>query len=263
MLDRMNVREYDQVVSLYTKEKGRLDVLARGVKKITSKNSSNAEPGSCIIAEIVQGKEWSHLIKVQPVDSFRGVRSDFYKSLAVQYAISFLKKVTHVGQCDEKLFSLLLSFLYFLDTNEISKYATLLDAYVVNSLGGLGVAPQLSACVVCGMQAREIVKHELADAQNMSGLYFMGGGIVCGDCALKKRNVGERVDDLGTVKLYNIQRILDVEWRMVELLDIPGNELGDVHNLVYEYACYHIEKKLINWEAWFDKGVRRVDKSIA
>ena len=38
VLSRRDFREFDQIVSLYTKEKGKLEVLARGVKKITSKH---------------------------------------------------------------------------------------------------------------------------------------------------------------------------------------------------------------------------------
>ena len=57
VLSRRDFREYDQSISLYTLEKGRLEVLARGVKKILSKNAAHLEPFCLIEAEIIQGKE--------------------------------------------------------------------------------------------------------------------------------------------------------------------------------------------------------------
>ena len=38
-LQRQNFRENDQIISFYTKEAGRIEPVARGVKKIVSKNA--------------------------------------------------------------------------------------------------------------------------------------------------------------------------------------------------------------------------------
>ena len=52
-LERFKDSENDQIISLYTLEKGKQEVLARGVKKITSKNSAHLEPFSFVEVEIV------------------------------------------------------------------------------------------------------------------------------------------------------------------------------------------------------------------
>ena len=44
VLSRRDFREFDQMISVYTKEKGKLNLLARGVKKITSKNALASMP---------------------------------------------------------------------------------------------------------------------------------------------------------------------------------------------------------------------------
>jgi recombinational DNA repair protein (RecF pathway) len=43
-LERRAFRDFDQLVTLYTKERGKVTVLARGSKKSTSKNASLLEP---------------------------------------------------------------------------------------------------------------------------------------------------------------------------------------------------------------------------
>ena len=73
VLSRRDFRESDQIISLYTKEKGKLELLARGVKKITSKNSAHLEPFSLVDIDIAYGKEFNHLTKVQPIEYFKNI----------------------------------------------------------------------------------------------------------------------------------------------------------------------------------------------
>ena len=85
VLSRRDFRENDQVVSFYTLEQGKVEVLARGVKKILSKNAAFLEPFCFVEAEIIAGKEIMHLGSVQPINIFKNIRADFHKSLAAGY----------------------------------------------------------------------------------------------------------------------------------------------------------------------------------
>ena len=68
VLSRKDFREHDQIVSLYVKEKGKLSLIVRGVKKIVSKNSAHLEPFSFVNITIEKGKEADYLTRVQSVD---------------------------------------------------------------------------------------------------------------------------------------------------------------------------------------------------
>ena len=61
VLARRDIKENDQIVSFYTLEKGKVELLARGVKKITSKNSAHLEPFSFVDVEVTEGKEINYL----------------------------------------------------------------------------------------------------------------------------------------------------------------------------------------------------------
>ena len=142
VLSRRDFREFDQIISLYTREYGKLELLARGVKKITSKNSAHLEPFSIVDIEIAVGKEIDHLTKVQPVAYFKNIRTDLYKSLAAQYVVSLTDKLMQVGERDERIFELLLSWLQFVNIQyPISNIQLLLDGYIVKLLYCLGFAP--------------------------------------------------------------------------------------------------------------------------
>ncbi len=139
VLSRRDFREFDQIISLYTLEKGKQEVLARGVKKITSKNSAHLEPFSLVEVEIVPGKEIDHLITVQPINYFSEIRKDLKKSLASAYIVNLTDKLVHSGEQDERIFELLKTWLEFVDQcNPIKLMESMLDGYIVILLYCLG-----------------------------------------------------------------------------------------------------------------------------
>ena len=116
VLSRRDFREHDQVISVYTKDLGKQDLLARGIKKITSKNSAYLEPFSFVDIEIIKGKELDYIGSVQPVNYFKNIRQDLQKSLKAQLVVGLINRVVQVEEKDEKLFLLLKSWLEFLDS---------------------------------------------------------------------------------------------------------------------------------------------------
>jgi len=139
ILSRRDFREYDQIISVYTKDEGKRELLARGIKKITSKNAAHCEPFSVVDIEIAHGKEIDHLTKVQPVEYFAGIRNDLQKSLMAGYVVSLLDTLVHEKERDERLFDHTLSWLQFLNLSIFQSFnLSLLDGYIVILLHCLG-----------------------------------------------------------------------------------------------------------------------------
>jgi len=138
VLCRRNFREADQIIFLYTLEQGKIEVLARGVKKITSKNSAHLEPFSYVDAEIIPGKELQHLGAVQPLEYFPLIRQDLQKSLVAGFVVNLLNKILHEGEKDERVFNLLKSWLVFLNLRSTTCHLQLVDGFIVKLLDFLG-----------------------------------------------------------------------------------------------------------------------------
>lgn len=137
ILSRRDWREADQIISLYTLEHGKVEVLARGVKKILSKNSAYLEPGCLLEAEVIAGKEINHLGSTQPINIFKNIRSSLLSSLMVCYAVALLNKIIHSGEPDEKIFCLYKNWLEFLDSTKIVNII-LLDSLIIKLYSFLG-----------------------------------------------------------------------------------------------------------------------------
>ncbi|MFZ2189930.1 MAG: DNA repair protein RecO [Candidatus Magasanikiibacteriota bacterium] len=141
VLSRRDFREADQIISLYTLEKGKMEILARGIKKITSKNSAHLEPFSLVEAEIIFGKELNYLGAVQPINYFVNIRRDLQKSLAAGFLVSTLDKLLHEGERDERIFDLAVGWLEFVNNFQFSIFNAqlLLDSFFVRLLYFLGL----------------------------------------------------------------------------------------------------------------------------
>jgi len=137
ILVRHDFRENDQIISLYTAERGKLEVLARGVKKILSKNAAYLEPCFLVNAEMVPGKEIIHLIKAQPVNLFKNIRADFSKIYLAGYLMKLLDKLLKPEDADKRIFQLVVSFLEFLDQTDFVN-PLLLDAFLLKLFSLLG-----------------------------------------------------------------------------------------------------------------------------
>src|SRR3989338_2415213 len=188
VLSRSDVRESDQYISLYTKEYGKRELLARGVKKIVSKNAGAIEPFSHVFAEFVEGKEMRYLTTAQLIDAFSGIRKNIESLVAAQWALHMIASLTKTGERDTKLFDLLLSWLRSMNRANCG-YDLLLDGFAISCMSILGFSPRLHACVLCTMPFDTMAFERL-------GLYFAGGGIVCPSCRAKKNSVGEEVYDV-------------------------------------------------------------------
>jgi len=248
-LSRRDFREHDQVVSLYTEEKGKVELLARGVKKIVSKNAAHLEPFSFVSIGIARGKEIDYLTNVQSVQFFPNIRGDISKSVAASVIVSVVDALTQVNHPDKRVFDLLRTWLSFVSKSvggQVNRQ-TLVDAFVIKFFGLLGFSPVLGACVVCEKSRHDILKEDIEVQGPHAGFYFAGGGLVCHGCGEKKKSVGEQVFVCGIKEISDMDLLLQGSWQVVSDFELDEEERGRVHRLVYEFSLYHSERKLTDW----------------
>ena len=114
VLAREDIREYDQRITLYTKERGLVFAYAGGVKKILSKQSSHLEPGMFAYVETARTGS-DKLLSAEPVASFPHIRASLSKSVMTQYIAGLLVRTVHIGAPDRALFNFLRRFFVTLD----------------------------------------------------------------------------------------------------------------------------------------------------
>ncbi len=142
VLSRHDVREYDQTIFLYTRENGKLEVLAKGIKKIVSKNSANLEALSLVEVEIIKGKDIEYLTRVQPVKFFHQIYFDLDKLYLAAYICDLINKHILPGEKDEAIFDLLVSFFDFLNQAASIHSYQLAAAFIIKLWHQLGFSQE-------------------------------------------------------------------------------------------------------------------------
>jgi DNA repair protein RecO (recombination protein O) len=249
VLARHDFREWDQIISLYTKDAGKQEVLARGVKKIVSKNAAHLEPFSFVLVGIVPGKEIDHLTKVQSVDSFPNIRKDMTKSLSAQYVVSLANKMLQPNEPDKRVFELLKSWLRFVAESDMVA-EILIDGFVVKLLGLLGFSPFLLACAVCGVSYQQMMKDHVEHGSTL-GFSVSLGGLLCERCRKAGEDVGEKSIRYGLKDVSAMNMLIHGDWWAIRDFAVSEEEKHRLHKCVYAFALFHNEKHLVDWSTCF------------
>jgi DNA repair protein RecO (recombination protein O) len=227
VLKRRDFRENDQMITLYTREKGKISALARGVKKITGKNSAFLEPFFYVEAEIIPGKDVHHLAKAVGLESYKNIRASLAKSLAAGRVVSLVDRLVEENERDIKIFSLLKNWLDFV--NEKSSGPGHSYGFLARLFKIIGFEPALDRCVICGKPR----------ANKSSKTYFSltRGGVVCADCRGKNHDGSFAL--LPSADTHAWQLFLQGD-----ITDWPAEISPFLKKLLMNFCEFHGERKL-------------------
>lgn len=146
VLRRQDSGESDRRLTLLTRERGKMDAVAKGARKAASRLAGTSDPLSVATFSIAEGKRNCFITQAQPVTSFRGLRRD-YERLTFGVALAELyAAVLPYEQPLAEEFDLLVASLTALEVHErplvalVWAEARLLDI--------AGFMPQLERCVL-------------------------------------------------------------------------------------------------------------------
>ncbi|OGE87980.1 MAG: DNA repair protein RecO [Candidatus Doudnabacteria bacterium RIFCSPLOWO2_02_FULL_49_13] len=138
ILKKQNYREADQILTLWTKQAGKVRALARGVRLLKSKlNFCLADLGICEI-DLAGHHGLATLIGVKSIRQFGSLREDLKKAAVAFYAAELMLKMTADEHPNEQAFELLKNFLQELDKAEQIHGHDLIDNFALNLAQDLG-----------------------------------------------------------------------------------------------------------------------------
>ena len=153
--------EADQLFTVYTKDFGKLEILGRAIRKISSKLRSGADIFYLSEIEFIQGKAHKTLTDAILIEKFSNLKSDLNK-LKIAYKISQLLDNLVSGQeSDEKIWQLLKETFRKLNKLEIKNWKLEIIYYYFfwNLISLLGYQPDIKNCTIQGKEINcDIVK---------------------------------------------------------------------------------------------------------
>lgn len=175
VLRTVDYGESDRVVTLFSRERGKVSAFARGARASKRRFGGALEPFTLLAAE-VKSRGSSDLLGLEStavLRGFGGIRGDLARIGCAAYAAELARELIREHEPHEELFALLSAYLGALDAAPARPAA--LRAFELGALGAAGLAPRLDACARCG---------EALDPGPRGHRFDPGqGGVLCGACA--------------------------------------------------------------------------------
>lgn len=150
VLRAVDYGESDRVVTLLSRERGKVSAFARGARASRRRFGGALEPFTLLAAE-ARTRAGSDLLTLESVAvgrGFGGIRGDLARIACAGYAAELARELVREHQPHEDLFDLLVAYLAALDAAPAIPAA--LRAFELGSLRIAGVMPRLDGCARCG-----------------------------------------------------------------------------------------------------------------
>lgn len=149
ILRRRDMKERDKLITVYTKDFGKIKVRAIGAKKIESKLGGHVEPFMRTDIFVVDSKTIDILAGATVLATYINVRSTLSGLHAAQYIMEVADRLTLEAQADSGLFSILAEGLSTLDAQSKINFLTV-QSIALRILSRVGFEPILDRCAHCG-----------------------------------------------------------------------------------------------------------------
>lgn len=169
ILQHKSYRENDSLVIVYSLEKGKKILIAKGTRSPKSKLLGHLEPLSFIRAMIIKGRGYDYVASILSLDAFLNIKKDINSLYYVGEFISIFIKLLAEEEEDKLIFNLLLTYLKIVDG---LKDASQKDLELISSLAlfklaeYLGYTPNFETCSNCGEKIKK--DHNYFDFQSGS-----------------------------------------------------------------------------------------------
>jgi DNA repair protein RecO (recombination protein O) len=224
-----NYSETNKIVTIYTREWGKVGVMARGAKKPNSRLTAITQLFSHGYFLIYKGSGLGNLEQGEIISSMRSIREDIILTAYASYILELTDKCTDEKIPNPYLFELLLQTIIYM--NEEYDLDVLIHIFEMKMLSSLGLYPTLNKCTVCG------------ETDGHFSFSIRENGFICHRC-LDTDPYHYKISS-STVKLLRIFYFFDLS-RLGEISvkEETKKELKKVIDAYYEeYSGLHLKSK--------------------
>jgi DNA repair protein RecO len=136
ILSRKNFGEADRIVTIFTRDYGKITVLAKGVRRPRSKKAGHLELGNWCRIFVAKGKNLDLLTEIELKTAFGINEFSENKANKIYHFLEIVKNITPDGQRNQSTFVLLVHFLKQITKGEdFNLVSTTFKIKLLNSLG--------------------------------------------------------------------------------------------------------------------------------
>ena len=225
VLRTQKLGEADRIITMLTREHGRIRAVAKGVRRTKSKFGARLEPGSHIDVQMYEGRTFDTITQVETFNQYFEALADDYQRYTIASAILETAERFTAQESEPALqeYLLVVGGMKALAEKRYDA-ALILDAFLLRSCAIGGYAPSLSQCSRC----------EAPGPHRYFSL--VGGGSVCAEC----RPSASATPAPETLALMSA--LLTGEWDVAMASELRHRR--EANGLIAAYLQWHLERGL-------------------
>lgn len=220
--------EADRLLTLFTREAGKLRAIAKGVRKMQSRKAGHLEPFTQVTLMLAQGHDLWIVTQAEATELFQPLRESLPLIGYAGYVVELLDRFTYEEGQNWQLFQLLVETLKRL-ASEPDPFVPV-HYYEMRLLDLMGFRPLLFECASCGKAIQPEDQYFSAER----------GGVLCPDCGLMMNLVRPiSMDALRYLRHFQRSSYNDAKRAN------PGQDTRDeVEAILNYYLTYLLERNL-------------------
>ncbi len=228
VLSHTNWGEADRLLTLFTRELGKIRTVAKGIRKPRSRKAGHLEPFTRTSLQLAKGRDLYILTQAEAIEPYVNIKNDLIALGYGAYVVELLSSFTYEEGENRDLYRQLVNALTRLnqgdDPNLVVRY------YEIRLLDLVGFRPQLFDCVICD---EEILPRDQWFSATL-------GGIVCPNC-------DHRVPHLRPISLNALRYLRHFQrssYQDAQRAQIEPEIWQEIENLMNTYLTHILERRL-------------------
>lgn len=235
VLRQQTMGEADRVVTLFTREYGKLRAVARGIRRPTSRLGGRVEPFTHARLLLARGRTLDVIAQADVVGAFAGLRADLTRTGYAAYIAELVDRFLPERDRHESVFVLVRTALQDLEQageEEAELYALWFALHLAEDLG---YRPEAAVCVGCGRRLPQGAGRGEAWAFSPAL-----GGALCAACAAREADAVRVAPGV----LAACEYLLRLPSGRSSRLRIRAAERRELAGLVQRHLEYRLEGRL-------------------
>lgn len=228
ILRRSDVGEADRILTLYTPERGKIRLLAKGVRRPSSRLAGHVELLAHSTFLVARGRNLDIITQAQTQQAFAALRQDLERIGWGCYIAELLERMAPEQEENYPAYLLLLEALDLLDQGGNGEMIA--RSFEAHLLGYMGYRPQLFRCVSCETEMEE----------RPPVFSISQGGVLCPRC----REQDSRARPLSLEGWKVLRYLQSTGLGEAERLRLPAGCRREVADLLHRYICSILERDL-------------------
>jgi DNA repair protein RecO (recombination protein O) len=226
ILKRMDLGEADRIVTLFSRDEGKIRAVAKGVRRTTSRSAGHLEPFTLSDLLLAVGRELDVISQAATLEAFREVRENVDLTAHAFYLAEVVDLLTEDRQENRAVFDILVASLQELSV--ATDVRLVLVRFHLRLLEALGYRPELRECLTC--------RNAIQPERNRFSAQL--GGVVCETCGATEPTAR----DIGTSALKLLRYVQATQG--AREVNVAPHVCREAEALLRDYAEHIVERRL-------------------